>query len=174
VDAATAVWAAQGNPKANPPYKILRWTFKGFNDRGGLEYADPMTLEVAAADEKGGYVADIYADAQGDVFILVATGTLERGERAQGSGHRVVKYGADGKRAWEYQNVQCAFAWNSGIYEPGYLVSAMLFPEQRSAGLLAVTGYYGQYFLSTRRTACTWTPSARTSAARTRSGRTWS
>jgi len=145
-------WAAQGQPKATPLFTITRLRFHGFNKQGGLDYGDPMQFETVATDEVGGKVADLYEDVDGTVYALIASGTLDRGERVQGAGHRVVKYAADGKKLWEYRNVECAFAWNSKAYSPGFIVSAMLFPTQRSKKLLAVTGYYGQYFFLDKET----------------------
>ncbi len=147
-------WAPQGGSKLNvmPPFKITRLTFKGFNKQGGLEYSAPANLEVLVEKPAGGRVGGLYVDETGDCYILLGSGTLERGERPLGAGHRIVKYGPDGKQLWQYQNVECAFAWNSGPYTPGYLVSAIGFSEQHSKDLLAVTGYYGQYFLLDKET----------------------
>jgi hypothetical protein len=78
--------------------------------------------------------------------VIVSGGSLERGQRHQGSGHRVVKFSAKGEKLWEYHNVHNAFAWTSDAYTPGYLVGVF-----GSAGglreLVPFTGYYGQYFL---------------------------
>ena len=145
-------WAAQGGAKARPPYRVMRWKFLGFGPNGELKYADPMAAEVVAEDPEGGMFADLLVDEAGSAYVLVSSGSLGRGERAHGSGHRIVKFAADGTKQWEYHNVECAFAWTAPNYTPGYVVSAMVFSEQRHPDLLAVTGYYGQYFLLDKKT----------------------
>src|SRR5262249_52227076 len=125
----------------------LRWQCLGFNDRGGLQFSDPQKPAVAASDATGGRVSDFTVDGEGSVYVLVSGGTLERGTRAQGSGHRVVKYSPAGQMLWEYHNVHCAFAWTSEPYSPGYLVGVTGFSGGSTRDLIALTGYYGQYFL---------------------------
>jgi len=141
-------WHCQGGAKTVQPYSIVRWEFQGFNDKGGLTYGDPAKPTIVATDPDGGAVGGVLTDDDGsNVYVLVSGGSLERGVRAQGSGHRVVKFSRDGKKLWEYQNVHCAFAWTSEPYFPGYLVGACVFSRGTSRDLVAVTGYYGQYFL---------------------------
>jgi hypothetical protein len=143
-----ATWTGHGGKKTVQPYSVVRWDFLGFNERGGLKYGDPSQPTVVATDADGGAVSEVRPEADGSAFYaLVAGGTLENGQRAQGSGHRVVKFSAKGEKLWEYQNVHCAFAWTSGTYTPGFLVSAMCFTRGQVPGLVGITGYYGQYFL---------------------------
>ena len=139
-------WAAQGGTKTTKPYSLTRWDFLGFNDQGGLRYADPSNLTVVATDPAGGAVGCQAVGEDGSLYALVSGGSLERGARAQGSGHKVVKFSPGGQKLWEYQNVHCAFAWTSDAYTPGYLVGAMMI-RRALPDLVAVTGYYGQYFL---------------------------
>lgn len=141
-------YPAQGHataPKSSP--KILRWNFAGFNAQGGLQYGDPLKFEPLAAETAECCVADICTDPDGSVYVMFATRNLKRGERAQGSGHRIAKYSPAGKKLWDYQNVQVGFAWNAAAYTPGFVVAAVLFSEQSSPQLLAITGYCGHYFL---------------------------
>jgi len=140
-------WHAQGNPPSDKPFDVVRWDFLGFNDKGGLRYADPKKPTVVAHDSVGGRVAAVTVDGDLNTYAIVSGGSLERGRRAQGSGHRVVMYGPDGKIRWEYHNVHCAFAWTSDSYTPGYVVGAVGFSRGWAQDLIAVTGYYGQYFL---------------------------
>jgi hypothetical protein len=139
-------WAAQGGAKTKQPYSIVRWDFLGFNEQGGLTYADPTNTTRVATDPDGGAVAAIAPAEEGGFYVIVSGGSLERGQRHQGSGHRVVKFSAQGEKLWEYHNVHNAFAWTSDAYTPGYLVGVF-----GSAGglreLVPFTGYYGQYFL---------------------------
>ena len=139
-------WAAQGGGKTTAPYSVMRWNFQGFNKQGGLTYGDPGQPALIATDADGGAYSPPSPGSDGSIYVLVSGGSLDRGVRAQGSGHRVVKFSPQGKKAWEYQNVHCAFAWTSEPYTPGYLVSAC---GTRSPleDLALVTGYYGQYFL---------------------------
>jgi hypothetical protein len=138
-------WAAQGGAKTTQPYGIARWTFQGFNDKGGLVYGKVTDV---ATDPDGGAVAEAIPDAtNGSMVALVSGGSLERGQRPQGSGHRVVMFSPDGKKRWEYQNVHCAFAWTGDAYTPGHLTGAMVFVRGTTPDLVGVTGYYGQYFL---------------------------
>ena len=138
-------WAAQGGAKTTQPYGIARWTFQGFNDKGGLVYGKVTDV---ATDPDGGAVAEAIPDAtDGSMVALVSGGSLERGQRPQGSGHRVVMFSPDGKKRWAYQNVHCAFAWTGDAYTPGHLAGAMVFVRGTTPDLVGVTGYYGQYFL---------------------------
>ncbi len=143
-------WANQGGAGTTRPYRILRWDFLGFNDRGGLMYADPGQPRLVAEDADGGAVSSYTVDHEGNLFVLVSGGSLARGQRAQGSGHRVVAFSPVGDKLWEYRNVHCAFAWTSDTYRPGDLVGAIAFATGATDELLAVTGYYGQYFLLDR------------------------
>ncbi len=144
-------WHNQGGMKTTQPYRIVRWRFRGFNERGGLVFDDPAKAAVAAEDTDGGAVSDFTVDDDGNVFVLVSGGTLARGQRAQGSGHRIVAFGADGAKRWEYHNVHCAFAWTSSPYAPGFIVGAVHLGRGIGERLLSVTGYYGQYFLLDKR-----------------------
>ncbi len=101
-----------------------------------------------ATDPDGGASPEAIPDsADGSTYVIVSGGTLERGQRAQGSGHRIVAFSPEGRKRWEYQNVHCAFAWTSDAYTPGYIVGAMDFVRGTTPDLVGVTGYYGQYFL---------------------------
>ena len=140
-------WHGQGGPKTTQPYKIVRWDFLGFNGKGGLQYGDPSKPTLIGEDPDGGAVATYVPDAEGNVYVLVSGGSLERGVREQGSGHRVVAMSAKGAKLWEYQNAHCAFAWTSDAYRPGALVGACGFAPGPTRDLVGVTGYYGQYFL---------------------------
>jgi hypothetical protein len=144
-------WHAQGGSKTTAPYSIQRWDCLGFNDKGGLVYADPAKLTTVATDEDGGAVAAYTPDAEGNLYVMVSGGSLQRGQREQGSGHRVVKFGPDGKKLWEYHNAHCAFAWTSDSYTPGQVMGAVTFSRGTTKDLIAVTGYYGQYFLLDKR-----------------------
>jgi hypothetical protein len=138
-------WAPQGGVKTAQPYGIARRPFQGFNDKGGLVYG---TITQVATDPNGGAVAEAVPDsADSSTYALVSGGSLERGQRPQGSGHRVVMFSADGKKRWEYHNVHCSFAWTSDAYTPGDLVGAMVFVRGTTPELVGVTGYYGHYFL---------------------------
>lgn len=139
-------WASQGGAKTTAPYSVVRWKFLGFNDRGGLTYGDPDKPEVVATDEAGGACDMPMPGPDGSIYMLVSGGSLDRGVRAQGSGHRLVKFSRQGKKLWEYHNVHCAFAWTSDPYTPGYVVSAYGVRSPLE-DLVMVTGYYGQYFL---------------------------
>jgi hypothetical protein len=140
-----AAWAAQGGSKTTQPCGIARLEFQGFNDKGGLVYGPATTV---ATDPEGGAVAEVMPDStDGSMYALVSGGSLARGQRSQGSGHRVVMFSPDGKKRWAYQNVHCAFAWTSDTYSPGDLVGAMVFVRGTTPELVGITGYYGQYFL---------------------------
>ncbi len=140
-------WHGQGGAKTTKPFKIVRLDFLGFNEQGGLKYGDPRKPTVVAEDADGGAVSTYMPDDEGNIYVLVSGGSLERGQREQGSGHRVVAYSAKGVKLWEYQNAHCAFAWTSDAYRPGALVGACQFSSGATSGLVAITGYYGQYFL---------------------------
>lgn len=140
-------WHGQGGAKTTKPYTIVRWECLGFNDKGGLRYGDPEKPTAIATDPDGGAVSNYIPDAEGNVYVLVSGGSLERGQREQGSGHRVVGFSAKGAKLWEYQNAHCAFAWTSDAYKPGALVGVCGFSSGATPDLIALTGYYGQYFL---------------------------
>jgi len=140
-------WHGQGGAKTTKPYSIVKWTCKGVNAQGGLVYGPPGEAEVVATDPDGGAVSDLHVDAEGDIYVLVSGGTLQRGQREQGSGHRVVKFSADGKKQWEYHKVHCAFAWTSNSYGPGDIVGVCCFSSGSTEDFVALTGYYGHYFL---------------------------
>jgi len=140
-------WHGQGGAKTTKPYTVMRWDFLGFNERGGLRYGDPAKPTPVATDPDGGAVSSYVPDADGNVYVLVSGGSLERGQREQGSGHRVAALSAKGAKRWEYQNAHCAFAWTSDAYRPGALVGAIGFSTGTTPDLVALTGYYGQYFL---------------------------
>jgi len=139
-------WANQGGAKTTQPYSITRWDFLGFNEQGGLTYADPTTLTVLATDPEGGAVSGVAPSEDGGYYAVVSGGSLARGQRHQGSGHRVVKFSATGEKLWAYHNAHCAFAWTSDVYTPGYLVGLCGTPGGLRE-LVAFNGYYGQYFL---------------------------
>jgi hypothetical protein len=140
-------WASQGGTKTTVPYSVVRWKFQGFNEQGGLTYGDPGQPEIIATDADGGaYTPPPSPASDGSIYVLVSGGSLDRGVRAQGSGHRVVKFSPQGQKLWEYHNVHCAFAWTSEPYTPGYIVSAFVM-QPSLEDIALVTGYYGQYFL---------------------------
>jgi hypothetical protein len=145
------VWANQGGRPTEAPFAIRRWACAGFNADGGLVYAPPSDMPVVAEDRVGA-ISSLTVDRERNLYVLVANGSLPRGQRAQGSGHRVVKFAPDGSKQWEYHNVHCAFAWTSEAYTPGYLVGVLRFVRGGTDTLIGVTGYYGQYFLLDRRT----------------------
>lgn len=140
-------WHGQGGAKTTKPYSIVKWTCRGFNAEGGLVYGPPSQAEDVATDPDGGAVSDLDVDAKGDLYVLVSGGTLQRGQREQGSGHRVVKFSADGEKQWEYHKVHCAFAWTSNSYTPGDIVGVCCFSSGSTDEFIALTGYYGHYFL---------------------------
>jgi hypothetical protein len=144
-------WHGQGGAKTTQPYTVVRWDFLGFNEQGGLRYADPAKPTVIGTDPDGGAVSCYWPDAEGNVYVLVSGGSLERGMREQGSGHRVVAFSPKGAKLWEYQNAHCAFAWTSDAYKPGALVGVCSFSSGITPDLVALTGYYGQYFLLDRK-----------------------
>jgi len=140
-------WHNQGGKKTTKPYSIERWNFLGFDkEDGSLTYADPAEPQLIATDPDGGAVDRPAPTKDGGVVTLVSGGTLPRGVRHQGSGHRMVKFTADGKKSWEYHNLHMAFAWTSENYTPGYMVGAVTAFPEATAGIVAANGYYGQYF----------------------------
>jgi hypothetical protein len=140
-------WHAQGGAKTTQPYRLMRWECLGFNAQGGLRYADPAHAVCVATDPAGGAVSTYLPDADGNVYALISGGTLERGMREQGSGHRVVAFAPSGAKRWEYRNAHCAFAWTSDAYRPGALVGACGLMVEPTRDLVGLNGYYGQYFL---------------------------
>jgi hypothetical protein len=139
-------WNAQGGAKTTQPYSVVRWDFLGFNEQGGLTYGDPAKPTLLATDPDGGAVSGIAPSEDGGFYAVVSGGSLDRGQRHQGSGHRVVKFSARGEKPWEYHNVHCSFAWTSDAYTPGYMVG-LCGSSGGLRDLVAFTGYYGQYFL---------------------------
>jgi len=140
-------------PAASPMPVVERVKFTGFNDKGGLTWAFDKP-EVVVADRFGGAVPEgtCAVDDEGRILVLYATGDIERGQRAQGTGHRVVCYDAQGRVMWEYHNVHVAFAWTSDPYKPGFIAGALATMPSSSKRLWGVTGYYGQYFLLDKET----------------------
>jgi len=110
-----------------------------------LRYAE--ALKVVAHDNEGGAFTGVCADDDGSTYALLAGGLLGRGDRAQGSGSRIAKYGPDGKEVWRYANVHCGFAWTSSSYTPGFVTAAFRMSSASHPDLLPVTSYYGQYYL---------------------------
>jgi streptogramin lyase len=131
--------------RATAPFSILRLDCLGFGPEGGLRFAEKHRPVVR--DEEGGSVNGISVDPDGSVYVLVSGGLVGRGERAQATGARLVKYSPSGKEVWRYAKVHCGFAWTSASYTPGMLVAAFGCPPSSHPDLLPVTGYYGQYFL---------------------------
>ncbi|MDP7023396.1 MAG: sugar-binding protein [Kiritimatiellia bacterium] len=141
-------WHNQGAKKTTKSFSIVRWNFLGFDkEDGSLTYADPANPQLIATDPDGGAVDRPAPTKDGGVVTLVSGGTLPRGVRPQGSGHRMVKFADDGKKVWEYHNVHMAFAWTSDNYTPGYMVGSVTAIPENTDGIVAVCGYYGQYFL---------------------------
>ncbi len=138
---------AQG--RSTQPYTLHRLDFAGFAKNGALRYAE-QTVAVAT-DADGGSPSEIAVDADGSLYALVSGGLVSRGERAQGTGSRVVKFSAKGDKLWEYHNVHVGFAWTSSTYTPGSVVAAFRLWSVEHPDLLPVTGYYGQYFLLDKR-----------------------
>jgi hypothetical protein len=128
------------------PFSVLKLDFLGFGPNGALRYAEASTSVVQEAE--GGSVAGLAVEPDGSaLYVLLSGGLVARGERAQGTGGRVVKYSADGKELWRYANVHVGFAWTSSTYTPGFVVAAFRCSNATHPDLLPVTGYYGQYFL---------------------------
>ena len=140
----------RGEGRCTTPFAIRKLAFLGFGPRGELRYADAFTSVVE--DNEGGSVGGFVVDPDGSVYALVSGGILGRGERAQGNGSRIVKYGPDGKEVWRYANVHVGFAWTSSPYTPGAVVAALRLSSWQHPDLLPVTGYYGQYFLLDKKT----------------------
>ena len=135
--------------KRNQPFDIIRLDFLGFGPKGELRYADKV--KVMAHDDEGGAFNGNCADDDGSTYALLSGGLLGRGERAQSSGARIVKYGPDGKEIWRYANVHCGFAWTSSSYTPGFVAAAFRMSSAQHPDLLPVTSYYGQYYLIDKR-----------------------
>jgi hypothetical protein len=136
------------------PFPVVeRVKFTGFNENGGLTWAFDKP-EVVATDTYEGVVPDaaIAVDDEGRILVLYATGDIQRGQRAQGTGHRVVCYDGKGGKLWEYHNVHVAFAWTSEPYSPGFITGAFNVLLTSTKRLWGVTGYYGQYFLIDKET----------------------
>ena len=131
--------------RCTTPYTISRLDFLGFAPNGALRYAEEP--KVVVSDTEGGSVSSYCVDAEGAIYVLISGGLVARGERAQGTGARIVKYGPDGKELWRYANVHCGFAWTSATHTPGFVVAAFRCTSSGHPDLLPITGYYGQYFL---------------------------
>ena len=131
--------------RCTTPITIRKLAFLGFGPQGELRYAD--AFETVVQDNEGGSVNGITVDPDGSVYALISGGLVARGERAQGTGSRVVKYSSQGKELWRYANVHVGFAWTSSTYTPGFVVAAFRCSNAMHPDLLPVTGYYGQYFL---------------------------
>ncbi|MBM4039269.1 MAG: hypothetical protein FJ290_12215 [Planctomycetes bacterium] len=130
-----------------------RVKFTGFNKRGGPTWAFDK-IETVATDPDGGALpnSEFTVDDEGRAFTLVSGGSLQRGQRPQGCGHRVVGFDAKGRKMWEYHNAHCAFAWTSDAYTPGYMVGAFRMMCTTTKRLIGIPGYYGQYFLLDKET----------------------
>lgn len=131
--------------RCTTPITIRKLAFLGFGPAGELRYAD--AFETVVEDKEGGSVNDLAVDPDGSVYALISGGLVARGERAQNTGSRVVKYSPQGKEVWRYANVHVGFAWTSSTYTPGFVVAAFRMNSAQHPDLLPVTGYYGQYFL---------------------------
>lgn len=131
--------------RRNQPFDIIRLDFLGFAEAGALQYAEEPRM--MAHDDEGGAFNGNCADDDGSTYALLSGGLLGRGERAQGSGARIVKYGPDGKEQWRYANVHPGFAWTSSSYTPGFIAAAFRMSSAQHPDLLPVTSYYGQYYL---------------------------
>ena len=153
IDRHLNLWSYVGEPwleptapgRRNKPFDIIRLDCLGFGPKGELRYADKP--KVAAHDDEGGASNSSCADDDGSCYALLSGGLLGRGERAQSSGARIVKYGPDGKERWRYTNVHPGFAWTSSSYTPGFVVAAFRMSSAQHPSLLPVTSYYGQYYL---------------------------
>jgi hypothetical protein len=146
-------WLEPPTPAVQPFPVVERVRFTGFNAKGAPTWAFDKP-EIAATDTYGGAVANgnVSVDDQGRILLLYATGDIQRGQRAQSSGHRVVCYDGKGNKLWEYHNVHVAFAWTSDPYRPGFIVGAFTTVWSSTKRLWGVTGYYGQYFLIDKET----------------------
>jgi hypothetical protein len=153
IDGRLNLWSYRGDTWLEPtgpgkrtqPFDIVRLDFLGFGPKGELRYADQP--KAMAHDDEGGAFNGTCADDDGSSYALLSGGLLGRGERAQGSGARLVKYGPDGKERWRYTNVHPGFAWTSNTYTPGFAVAAFRMDSAQHPDLLPVTSYYGQYYL---------------------------
>ena len=131
--------------RRNQPFDIVRLDFLGFGPQGEVRYADQ--IKVVAHDDEGGAFNGVCADDDGSSYAMLSGGLLGRGERAQSSGGRIVKYGPDGKERWRYTNIHPGFAWTSSSYTPGFIAAAFRMDSAQHPDLLPVTSYYGQYYL---------------------------
>jgi hypothetical protein len=131
--------------RCTTPYTISRLDFRGFAANGALQYAQEP--KVVVNDTEGGSVSQFCVDADGAIYVMISGGLVARGERAQATGARVVKFSAGGKELWRYTNVHCGFGWTSSSYTPGFVAAAFRNRSPGHPGLLPITGYYGQYFL---------------------------
>ena len=153
IDGHLNLWSYRGDTWLEPtapgrrtqPFDIVRLDFLGFGPQGELRYADQP--KVVAHDDEGGAFNGVCADNDGSPYALLSGGLLARGERAQASGARIVKYGPDGRERWRYTNVHPGFAWTSSAYTPGFVVAAFRMDSAQHPDLLPVTSYYGQYYL---------------------------
>jgi len=153
IDGRLNLWSYRGDTwmeptapgKRDQPFDIIRLDFLGFGPKGELRYADEP--KVVTHDEEGGAFNGLCADADGSPYALLSGGLLGRGERAQSSGARIVKYGPDGKERWRYTNVHPGFAWTSSSYTPGFIAAAFRMSSAQHPDLLPVTSYFGQYYL---------------------------
>ena len=136
--------------KRNQPFDIVRLDFLGFGPRGELRYAEKP--KVVVHDEEGGAFNGNCADDDGSTYAMLSGGLLSRGERAQSSGARIVKFGPDGQERWRYANVHPGFAWTSSSYTPGFITAAFRMSSAQHPDLLPVTSYYGQYYLLDKQT----------------------
>lgn len=141
----SAPWG--GADPVTTPYSLVRWEFKGFNAQGGLVYGDLAHMPTAVRDVTGGAVNGECVDTDGSLYTLIFAKDLRRGETANGSGNRLIAFTPTGEKRWEYRNVSHCFGFTTEIYSPGYIVSATKFCRGCSKNILAITGYYGQYFL---------------------------
>jgi len=131
--------------RCTTPYTISRLDFLGFAANGALQYAEQPKPVVQ--DNEGGSVSGYCVDADSAIYVMISGGLVARGERAQGTGARIVKFSPEGKELWRYANVHCGFAWTSSTYTPGFVVGAFRNRSPDHPELLPITGYYGQYFL---------------------------
>ena len=139
--------------RRTPPFSILKLDFLGFGPNGALRYAEESKPVVVEDETDGGSVAGLAVEPDGSgIYVLLSGGLVARGERAQGTGSRVVKYSSQGKELWRYANVHVGFAWTSSTYTPGFVVAAFRCSNATHPDLLPITGYYGQYFLIDKQT----------------------
>jgi len=131
--------------RCTTPFTISRLDFLGFAGNGALHYAEEP--KVVVNDTEGGSLAGYCVDPDGSIYATISGGLVARGERAQGTGARIVKYSPQGKELWRYANVHVGFAWTSATYTPGFVVAAFRNRSPDHPDLLPITSYYGQYFL---------------------------